>query len=125
VILDTNALSAYADGVPAAVLAVDSGDSVELPVIALGEYRFGVAQSRRRREYEFWISKLLRLSVVLNVTDETAQTYAEIRLELKRAGTPIPANDLWIAALCRQHALPILSRGRHFDAVKGLRRAAW
>jgi tRNA(fMet)-specific endonuclease VapC len=45
--------------------------------------------------------------------------------ELKRAGTPIPTNDLWIAALCRQHDLPLLSRDRHFDRVPGLRRIAW
>jgi tRNA(fMet)-specific endonuclease VapC len=50
---------------------------------------------------------------------------AAIRLELKRAGTPIPANDLWIAALCRQHAYNLLSRDRHFDRVSDLHRIGW
>jgi predicted nucleic acid-binding protein len=46
-------------------------------------------------------------------------------MELKRAGTPIPSNDVWIAALCRQHSLPVVSRDRHFDAVPGLKRLHW
>jgi predicted nucleic acid-binding protein len=49
----------------------------------------------------------------------------EIRLELKKVGRPIPSNDLWIAALSRQHSLPILTRDRHFDAVKGASRLSW
>jgi predicted nucleic acid-binding protein len=57
--------------------------------------------------------------------ERTALQYAAIRLELKRAGTPIPVNDLWIAALCRQHGCDIVSRDRHFDSVPGLRRVSW
>jgi predicted nucleic acid-binding protein len=68
---------------------------------------------------------LLSRSRVLNITEETSIWYAEIRLELKRTGKPIPTNDLWIAALCRQHNLPLLSRDRHFDLVAGLRRIGW
>ena len=48
-----------------------------------------------------------------------------LRLDLKRAGTPIPSNDVWIAALCRQYSLPLLSRDRHFDAVTSIRRIHW
>jgi len=55
----------------------------------------------------------------------TARHYAAIRLELKGAGKPIPANDLWIAALSRQHAIPVMSRDSHFDFVGGLRRQTW
>ena len=62
---------------------------------------------------------------VLEITSDTAAQYAELRCELKRAGTPIPANDAWIAALCHQHSLPILSRDQHFDLVKGIRRLSW
>jgi predicted nucleic acid-binding protein len=46
-------------------------------------------------------------------------------LELKRMGKPIPANDLWIAALCRQHSFPLSSRDRHFDVVPGIKRIEW
>jgi predicted nucleic acid-binding protein len=125
VILDTNALSAIAEAEPGAVAVFGQARSIAIPVIVLGEYLFGVSQSRRRIEYEQWISGILRTRVVLDINTGTAAEYADVRLELKDAGTPIPSNDMWIAALCRQHALPLLSQDRHFDSVKGLRRVGW
>ena len=124
-ILDTNALSAIAEAEPRAVAAFSQAQSIAIPVVVLGEYFFGIAQSRRRVEYERWISLVLRTFRVLDIGVETAARYAQVRMELKRAGTPIPSNDMWIAALCRQHALPLLSRDRHFESVKGLRRVGW
>jgi predicted nucleic acid-binding protein len=59
------------------------------------------------------------------VSEETSRHYDAIRVELKRAGTPIPSNDVWIAALSRQHALPILSQDKHFHLIKELRRYTW
>jgi tRNA(fMet)-specific endonuclease VapC len=125
VILDTNALSAVAEGEPAAVAQFARARKIALPVIVLGEYRFGIAQSRKRIEYELWLSETLTGYVILNVDDETSVRYAEIRLELKQAGTPIPANDAWIAALAREHTLPVLSRDNHFDFVEGITRLPW
>jgi len=63
--------------------------------------------------------------VLATVTDETAAVYAAVRVSLRQAGRPIPANDAWIAALALQHRLPILSRDEHFDAVPGLDRRDW
>ena len=124
-ILDTNALSAAADRDPAALEVVARAERLAVPVIVLGEYRLGIAQSRRRSEYENWLREWIGTVTVLDIDDETTQHYATIGLELKRSGKPIPANDLWIAALCRQHSLPLLSRDRHFDVVKGLERIDW
>jgi predicted nucleic acid-binding protein len=124
-ILDTNALSAFADGVPAVVQQLGTADELHVPVIVLGEYRFGIATSRRRREYEAWLARGRAFWNVLPVVEETAVRYASIRLQLKRAGAPLPANDVWIAALSRQHELPVLSRDTHFDAVPGLTRFSW
>jgi tRNA(fMet)-specific endonuclease VapC len=125
VILDTNALSAVADDEPAVVSIYREAASMELPVIVLGEYRFGIGQSRRRGEYEKWLRALIAATRVLVVEEETSRHYAGIRAALKKAGRPIPSNDLWIAALCRQHRLPLLSQDRHFDAVQGLERLGW
>ena len=124
-ILDTNALSAAADRDPAALEVVARAELLAVPVIVLGEYRLGIAQSRRRTEYENWLREWLGTVTVLDIDDGTTLHYAAIGLELKRSGKPIPANDLWIAALCRQHSLPLLSRDRHFDVVKGLERIDW
>jgi tRNA(fMet)-specific endonuclease VapC len=124
-ILDTNALSAAADGDPALVALLGRAEQMAIPVIVLGEYRYGIAQSRRRASYESWLTGLLRDCLVLDINEPTTQHYAEIVLELKRLGKPIPTNDLWIAALCRQHSLPLLSRDRHFDLVAGTKRMGW
>ena len=123
-ILDTNALSAFVEGL-AGIQSHVEREIASVPAIVLGEYRFGISQSRRRRAYDQWLIENLPDFELLSVDERTAVQYAEIRLELKTAGTPIPVNDLWIAALCRQHALPILSQDRHFDLVKGVRRVGW
>jgi tRNA(fMet)-specific endonuclease VapC len=125
VILDTNALSAVADNQAAAVRLFREAASVELPVIVLGEYRYGIAQSRRRQEYEKWLGELIAATRVLNVDQETSIHYAKVRSELKKTGQPIPSNDLWIAALCRQHRLTLMSQDRHFDAVQSLEQVGW
>ena len=96
-----------------------------VPVIVLGEFRYGIAASRHRATYEAWLELQLPLFEVLVVTEETATVYAELRVSLKRSGRPIPANDAWIAALALQHRMPVLSRDEHFDAVPGLQRAGW
>ncbi len=82
-------------------------------------------QSRYRADYTDWLESLLRDCLVLDVNEPTTHYYAEITLELKRKGKPIPSNDIWITALCRQHALPLLSRDRHFDLVPGAKRIGW
>ena len=124
-ILDTNALSAVADGETSAMELVAAAEHLAVPVIVLGEYRLGIAQSRHNLTYESWLRKWIAAVFVLDIDEKTTHSYAAIGLELKKKGKPIPANDLWIAALCRQHSLPLLSRDRHFDFVSGLRRLDW
>ncbi|PYX86247.1 MAG: hypothetical protein DMG70_01095 [Acidobacteria bacterium] len=124
-ILDTNALSAAADREPTALKVVAGAERLAVPVIVLGEYRLGIAQSRHRKDYENWLREWIAAVRVLDVDERTTHHYATIGLELKGMGKPIPTNDLWIAALCRQHSLSLLSRDRHFDLVAGLRRIDW
>lgn len=124
-ILDTNALSAAADHDPAVIAIVSRAEQLAIPVIVLGEYRYGIAQSRYRARYSNWLDALILDCLVLNINEETTHHYAAINLELRQIGKPIPTNDLWIAALCRHYSLPILSRDRHFDFVSGNRRIEW
>jgi tRNA(fMet)-specific endonuclease VapC len=124
-IIDTNALSAAADDDPAVIAILARADQMAIPVIVLGEYRYGIAQSRNRAGYEKWLTDLLQDCIVLDINEPTTHCYAEITLELKRMGKPIPTNDIWIAALCRQHSLPLISRDRHFDIVAGTKRIGW
>ncbi len=123
--LDTNAVSAWADG-DAALLRVLPRDRLwHLPVVVLGEFRFGIRRSRERAKLERWIEEVEAMCAVLVVDSGTANEYAEIREELRAAATPIPENDLWISALGRQHRLAVASRDAHFDKVRGLKRIAW
>jgi predicted nucleic acid-binding protein len=62
---------------------------------------------------------------LLSVTPDTAVRYADIRHRLRTAGTPIPENDIWIAALALEHGHKVLSNDRHFDLVEGLVRISW
>ena len=124
-ILDTNALSAWADGHAEIEAPLRAADRLVVPSVVLGEYYFGIRQSRLRSRYEVWLARYLPLTEIAAVTSATADAYAETRLELKRMGAPIPPNDAWIAALARQHGLPVLSNDRHFDVVEGVRRIAY
>lgn len=124
-ILDTNALSAFADEHPAILTILARSEELAIPVIVLGEYRYGIAQSRHNIQYSNWLDGLLADCTVLDVTEKTTLHYADINIELRRAGNPIPTNDLWIAALCRQHRLSLLSRDRHFDFVPAVQRLEW
>lgn len=124
-ILDTNALSAAADQAPAIVQVLAGVSELTIPVPALGEYRYGISLSRYRSRYSIWLDGLIRDARVLAIDEETTSAYAEIRVELRRVGKPIPTNDLWIAALCRQHGMALLSNDEHFDVVSGLKRVSW
>ena len=124
-ILDTNALSAFIDGDAAVGDLLRPGALAAIPVIVLGEFRYGIAQSRHRAQYEDWLTSHLSEFEILEITAQTAVVYAELRVGLRRHGRPIPANDAWIAALGVQHRLPVLSRDEHFDAVPGLERRGW
>lgn len=124
-ILDTNALSAATEREPKALELVARAERIAVPVIVLGEYRLGIAQSRHYTSYKNWLQDWVTAVTVLDIEEETTHHYAAIGMELKKKGKPIPTNDLWIAALCRQHGMPILSRDRHFDAVAGIQRLDW
>ena len=124
-ILDTNTLSGFIGGDSGAILAVSRLKQVVIPVIVIGEYRFGITQSRHKSLMERTLDEFLQSCKILDIDSITARYYAEVRVNLKRTGTPIPGNDAWIAALSRQYSLPILSRDTHFDYVSGVKRTVW
>jgi tRNA(fMet)-specific endonuclease VapC len=125
VILDTNGLSALVEGEPSLEPVLRKAEHLAIPAIVLGEYRYGIWHSRNRQDYQQWLQQYLPYFRILDIEDRTTIPYAAVRTELKRAGTPIPSNDVWIAALCRQHCLPIISRDHHFDLVPGIKRIEW
>jgi predicted nucleic acid-binding protein len=125
VIVDTGALSAMADGDPGIEAFLTPAQELSVPVVALGEFRYGIKRSRHRRRYEAWLTEFLASCRVLRVDQGTVTPYADVREELKTSGRPIPSNDVWIAALARQHDLALLTRDKHFEHVPKLRRVGW
>jgi tRNA(fMet)-specific endonuclease VapC len=93
-----------------------------LPAPVVGELRYGALNSRKAAENLAKVEALVTRCVVLNVTVATAKVYAELRLALRQKGTPIPENDLWIAALCVEHQVPLAAFDAHFDAIDDLKR---
>lgn len=124
-ILDTNAVSALLAGDPALGEILEAISVHHLPVVVIGEYRYGIARSKHRSRLERLLDLLIRESIVLLVDEETTRHYATVRENLRRAGSPIPENDVWIAALARQHGEQIASRDRHFDLVEPNLRMGW
>ncbi|NOY94229.1 MAG: type II toxin-antitoxin system VapC family toxin [Deltaproteobacteria bacterium] len=94
-------------------------------MIVVGEYRYGLARSRKRRSLLALLDRMEQESILLVIDAETAKHYARVREELRKIGRPIPENDVWIAALAMQHREPIVSRDTHFDFVPGVTRLSW
>jgi predicted nucleic acid-binding protein len=123
--LDTNALSGWANGETALLRVLPKDRLWHVPVVALGEFLFGIRRSRERAKLERWIVEVKAACALVVVDADTANGYADIREELRAAATPIPENDIWIAALCRQHQMALATRDGHFDKVRGLKRVVW
>lgn len=124
-ILDTNAVSALFAGDPDLGELLARDQRHHLPVIVIGEYLYGLRGSNRRSHLEGLLTILIRESFILPVDEATAEAYSQVRDELRLKGRPIPENDIWIAALARQHRQPVVSRDGHFDYVLDLRRVTW
>ena len=121
-VVDTNAYAGLLRGVPSAVKVLRAAHEIHLPLIVLAELLAGFAagtraQKNRDELRHFMASPRVHL---LNPDEKTAHHYAEVYAALRKNGAPIPTNDLWIAALARQHRLPLFSFDAHFAAVPGL-----
>ena len=119
-ILDTNALSAFHRGNLRVREIIAQNPGPFLPVVVIGEYRFGLLSASNRLVQISWLEGLTRQWTVLDTGAVTAAHYADLRHFLRAEGRPIPSNDTWIAALAREHHLPILTHDAHFDNLPGI-----
>ena len=119
ILLDTSAYSALFRKHQATVQLVESAENLCLTPIVLGELKAGFLLGRRGEENERALREFLqspRVSV-LAIDDETADRWAIIAAFLKKNGTPVASNDIWIAASAMQHGLPILTSDRDFQKI--------
>lgn len=115
--IDTNRYVDFAKGLPEAVSRLRAVDQILIPLIVLGELRAGFLGGSRAPENEANLVRFLnslRVDVLL-ADEETTHHYARLFHQLRRQGTPIPTNDVWIAALVVQHQLYLFARDDHFD----------
>ncbi|MGE0043396.1 MAG: type II toxin-antitoxin system VapC family toxin [Vicinamibacterales bacterium] len=119
VCLDTSAYSQFKRGDARVAEVLDRATGVGVPAVVLGELGVGFRLGRRRHENERELAAFLAHPVVelLAVDDEVAGIYADIVLDLRRAGTPVPANDIWIAATAARWGAPVLTFDVHFQAI--------
>jgi predicted nucleic acid-binding protein len=115
--LDTNRYVDLCKGVEEAARVVSTAEAVFLPFVVAAELRAGFALGKRAAENERVLRRLLLKPgvSVLYPDDQTSHHYASAFRQLRAQGTPIPTNDLWIAALVLQHNLALHDRDRHFD----------
>ena len=119
ILIDVNRYVDFVRGVPEVLACLRRVDHIAVPFVALAELRAGFQYGSRAAANEQTLSSFLRSPrvQVLWPDERTTKVYGELNAQLRRAGTPIPQHDLWIAALAIQHGLVLYSRDQHFDAL--------
>jgi tRNA(fMet)-specific endonuclease VapC len=122
VALDTNRLTDLFEGDTVLAERLGTCDEVWIPLVVLAEIKAGFLGGTQQHRNEILLRKLLAKTTVgvLLPSRETAEHYARLFVQLKRAGTPVPDNDLWIAALVLEHDLLLITRDKHFQHIPQL-----
>jgi tRNA(fMet)-specific endonuclease VapC len=120
--IDTNRYVDLCKGAPATLELLETAEALILPFVVLGELRAGFAHGRKHAENEQVLRRfLLKDGVrVLFADEQTTHHYASVYRQLRKQGTPIPTNDMWLAALVLQHNLALHARDKHFDHLAQL-----
>ena len=122
IIIDTNIYAAFKRNVQDVVKVFRRVDYIGINTVVLGElysgFKGGTKENLNRQELEQFLDKP-RVDVI-PIDENTAEFYAQVYWNLKRNGTPIPTNDMWIAASALQHGLALFSLDGHFKEVDGL-----
>jgi tRNA(fMet)-specific endonuclease VapC len=96
-----------------------------LPLTALGELLYGAYKSDFEAKGLKQVEDFLRICAILGPDERTAHLYGRIKADLARRGKAIPQNDIWIAAIALEHALPLATRDQHFSSVSNLTLLDW
>ena len=119
-LLDTNVVIALFAGDPVAVQSLESKAAVFLCVPVIGELRYGALASSRVEQNLARLAEFGEALEVLLCDAETAACYSAVKFDLRKKGRTIPENDVWIAAIARQHGLTLVSRDSHFREIERL-----
>ena len=122
VLLDTNAYTALLAGEAEVLDALASAEMVLVSAVVLGELYAGFKGGRQERHNARVLEDFLRRPAVrsLDMTRATAEVFGVVKHQLRQAGTPIPINDVWIAAHALESGSWLITYDRHFMQVPGL-----
>lgn len=122
ILIDSNRFIDFCAGEPEVVDALEQAALVVVPFIVLAEIRVGSHSVKRGDTQVRILGELLQQPGVrvAHSSDATAHHYAALYARLRKAGTPIPTNDLWIAALAIEHSLVLYTRDAHFDRIPSI-----
>jgi predicted nucleic acid-binding protein len=117
--LDTSAYSRFRRGDADVARLIDEAEWIGVPAVVLGELRVGFRLGAQAERNEILLREFIANPVVqvLPVDGDISHQYADIAIELRRAGTPIPTNDMWIAATAAGAGAIVLTSDDHFSAV--------
>ena len=123
VLLDTNGLSALWSGDERVLDALGQAECVFMPIVVLGELFAGFRGGTRTKENRVRLARFLAKPTVrtLELSTETAEVYGQIKDALKRAGTPVPINDVWLSAQAIETGSVLITFDSHFGKVPGVR----
>ncbi|HVR12094.1 MAG TPA: type II toxin-antitoxin system VapC family toxin [Thermoanaerobaculia bacterium] len=118
--LDTSAYSYFKRGHPPVVALIDQAAWIGVPSIVIGELWVGFLLGQRPDRNQEDLAEFLRQPVVeeLPVDGEIGQIYAEMVVALRKSGTPVPSNDIWVAATSARAGATVLTYDSHFAAIK-------
>ncbi|MCD6137270.1 MAG: type II toxin-antitoxin system VapC family toxin [Deltaproteobacteria bacterium] len=122
ILIDTNIYSYALKGDEEVVELLSKVDEIGFSVVSIGEllagFKGGTKERKNREELEEFLDS--PRVTVYPVDEETAEFYSDIFARLKRSGTPIPTNDMWIAAIAFQNGLKLYTKDMHFQSIQGL-----
>lgn len=124
VLIDTNAYAALLSGDERVAIELDRAEAVLLSPIVIGELLDGFIGGTRPAENRGTLDRFRSRprTLLVPVTDATAEWFAQIKRSLRRKGRPVPIADVWIAASCMEHGARLLTFDRHFEEIDGLLR---
>lgn len=124
-LIDTNIVLALFAGDEAVMDRIEIVDEVFVPSPAIGELYYGALKSTRPRENMARINEFVQVSTVLACDAETGRWYGILKDMLRQKSTPLPENDVWIAALALQYGLTLVTRDSQFGEITNLRSERW
>ena len=123
IVLDTNAYTSYLAGDKDVLNTLATADITFFSIFVIGELHAGFKGGNRERQNNELLQSFLkkpRVSI-LNATEETAEIFGHLKNILRKAGTPLPVNDVWIASHAMETGSVVITYDKHFTKIPGLR----